>query len=307
MRDASPTPLYKARSKFPIKLNLHLSPHTKKAIRTGVYVGVIILAIIGFIFYNIAFSKQTIVEKHDSVKIDYTIWESDNRRDYNVLSPLFDGRIWIIMIPITENSTSGLILGLYNNLLNKELHYESDLIWLDKCIDQNRDSIDDITNKTALTFGNSSDQYFNTCLMIKFKILDIEKLPKSSLNPLSNPKVLLNIFFIILGSVFGIIIIKRVIKKLKIRVKNSARNFKLWLAKYGILFVSLVGVILLTLFITHRQIPLSDIVIIIKEYPFFWIYEGVFISLICIVFTLFFLFTFSTIRNKILKKQMIHN
>ncbi len=303
MRNTSPTILYKKPSKFPIKLNLHLTPQTKKVIRMGVYVGVIILVIIGFIFYNITFSKQIIVEKHDSVKIDYIIWESDSRKDYDVLNPLFDGRIWIMMIPVTENSTSGLILGLYNNLLNKEMHYESDLIWLDKCIDQNRDGIDDITNKTALTFGNSSDQYFNTCLMIKFKILDIEKISKSSLSPLLNPTVLLSITFFILGSVFGVIVLKKVIKKLRVRVRKSTRSYKSWFIKYGILFVSLVGLGFLTFYLMNSNIPLSHIDLIIEEYPYFWYYEIGFITLIYIVFSLLYLLVFSVIKSKIIKKQ----
>jgi len=100
---------------------------------------------------------------------------SDKYKDYNTPNPLFDDIIWIIVIPVTENSSSGLILGLYNNLLEKMKFYESDLIWLNKCIDQDRYGIDDITGDVALSYGNSTDQYFNTCLMIKFKVLDIQK------------------------------------------------------------------------------------------------------------------------------------
>ncbi|MBA7517400.1 hypothetical protein ES705_09453 [subsurface metagenome] len=122
------------------------------------------------------FNSQPIkIQKHDLVKIDYQMWESDKYKDYNILNPLFDDIIWITVIPITENSSSGLILGLYNNLLGKRKFYESDLIWVNKCIDQDRNGIDDITGDIALSYGNSTDQYFNTCLMIKFKVLDIQK------------------------------------------------------------------------------------------------------------------------------------
>ena len=69
-----------------------------------------------------------------------------------------------------------MILGLFNNIIGKELFYESDFIWLDNCIDQNRDGIDDFTGEPALTYGNITDQYFNTCLMIKFKIISIQKI-----------------------------------------------------------------------------------------------------------------------------------
>jgi len=103
------------------------------------------------------------------------VWVSNEDEDYNPLNPILDTTIWVTMIPITENSTSGLILGLYNNLIKKELYFESELIWLNRCIDQNRDGIDDFTGNLALTYGNSSDLYFNTCLMIQFKVLDILK------------------------------------------------------------------------------------------------------------------------------------
>ena len=78
------------------------------------------------------------------------------------------------------------MLGLYNNLLGKGLNYDSGLIWLNKCVDQDRNGIDDNTDQPALTYGNSSDMYFNTCLMIQFRVLDIQKygyLPPIELDP----------------------------------------------------------------------------------------------------------------------------
>jgi len=136
---------------------------------------VVVSVILGFIMSEIFNSQPIKIQKHDLVKIDYQMWESDKYKDYDILNPLFDDIIWITVIPITENSSSGLILGLYNNLLGKRKFYESDLIWVNKCIDQDRNGIDDITGDIALSYGNSTDQYFNTCLMIKFKVLDIQK------------------------------------------------------------------------------------------------------------------------------------
>lgn len=134
---------------------------------------IVISILIGFIMSEIFNSQPIKIQKHDLVKTEYQIWESDKYKDYDILNPLFDDIIWITVIPISENSSSGLILGLYNNILGKKKFYESDLIWLNKCIDQDRDGIDDITGDIALSYGNSTDQYFNTCLMIKFKVLDI--------------------------------------------------------------------------------------------------------------------------------------
>ncbi len=136
---------------------------------------VVVSVILGFTMSEIFNSQPIKIQKHDLVKIDYQMWESDKYRDHDILNPLFDDIIWITVIPITENSSSGLILGLYNNLVGKKKFYESELIWLDKCIDQDRNGIDDITGDVALSYGNSTDQYFNTCLMIKFKVLDIQK------------------------------------------------------------------------------------------------------------------------------------
>lgn len=134
--------------------------------------------IFGFILFesNISSPTENIVEKYDLVTIDYQMWESDNLKSYNPLNLLLDETIVVTVIPITDDKNNGLILGLFNNLVGKKLFYESDFIWLDNCVDQNRDGIDDIfDDKAALTYGNSTDQYFNMCLMIKFKILSIQK------------------------------------------------------------------------------------------------------------------------------------
>ena len=86
------------------------------------------------------------------------MYESDYTKSFDPLSPLIDEVIVITVIPITEDKFNGLILGLYNNLVGKEIFYENDFIWLDKCIDQNRDGVDDINaDKAALTYGNSTD------------------------------------------------------------------------------------------------------------------------------------------------------
>lgn len=101
------------------------------------------------------------------------MWESDYAQGYDPLNPLIDETIVVMIIPITEDKNNGLILGLFNNIIGKILFYESSYIWLERCIDQDRNGVDDITGEPALSYGNSSDQYFSMCLMIKFKILSI--------------------------------------------------------------------------------------------------------------------------------------
>jgi len=162
--------LAKKQKRFGISL-----PHKTKK---NITIFAVIVLFISLIFLGVSLSKpvQFLVEKYDLVTIDYRMWESDYAQDYDPFNPLIDETIVVTTIPITEDKNNGLILGLFNNIIGKKLFYESDFIWLDKCIDQNRDGIDDIiADKAALTYGNSTDQYFNTCLMIKFKILSIQK------------------------------------------------------------------------------------------------------------------------------------
>ena len=121
------------------------------------------------------FNSAFTVGKYDIVKIDYSVWESDQSLAYDLLHPLFDDVVLLNITPITENSEDGLILGLYNELLGKGLNYDSGLVWLNKCVDQDRNGIDDNTGQPALTYGNSSDMYFNTCLMLQFRVLEVQK------------------------------------------------------------------------------------------------------------------------------------
>lgn len=67
------------------------------------------------------------------------------------------------------------MLGLYNNLLCKKKYDESGLIWLKRCVDEDFDGVDDNTGDPALTYGHPEDLYFDKCLMIEFKTLDIIK------------------------------------------------------------------------------------------------------------------------------------
>ncbi|GAH89579.1 unnamed protein product, partial [marine sediment metagenome] len=143
--------------------------------RIVIIVSFIALITFGAVFGSMIFNSAFFVSKYDTVKIDYVVWESDQSHAYDALHPLFDDIVFLNITPITEASEDGLMLGLYNNLLGKGLNYDSGLIWLNKCVDQDRNGIDDNTGQLALTYGNSSDMYFNTCLMIQFRVLDIQK------------------------------------------------------------------------------------------------------------------------------------
>ena len=119
--------------------------------------------------------KPVVVENNDLVKIKYSVWVSDKYKNYDKENPYFDGQVWVTVISVVDAFPNGLMLGLYNNLLGKVKGFESELIWLNKCVDENVDGVDDITGEPALTYGKSNDLYFGFYLMIKFKVLDIEK------------------------------------------------------------------------------------------------------------------------------------
>jgi len=174
LSNKNPSTLFKKRLLKQKRYGISLPYKTKKTIK----VSTVIVLIIVLIFFGVFSSKssQTLIEKYDLVTLDYQMYESDYAKSFDPLSPLIDDVIVLTVIPMTEDDFNGLILGLYNNLIGKKIFYESDYIWLEKCVDQNRDGIDDIiADKAALTYGNSTDQYFNMCLMIKFKVLSIQK------------------------------------------------------------------------------------------------------------------------------------
>ena len=138
--------------------------------RTVVVGSIVILIVFGAVFGSMIFNSALTVGKYDTVKIDYIVWESDQAQAFDLIHPIFDDVVLLNVTPITENSEDGLILGLYNELLGKELNYDSGLVWLNKCVDQDRNGIDDNTGLPALSYGNSSDMYFNACLIFSFRL-----------------------------------------------------------------------------------------------------------------------------------------
>ena len=244
--------------------------------------------IIGFTLYG---NVPIVVEKNDSVKIDYSAWESDEQENYDILNPIIDKVVWVSMIPITENSSTGLILGLYNNLLGKKLLYESDIMWLNKCIDQDRDGLDDVTGKPALTYGNSTDQYFNTCLMIEFKVLDIEKAIKPDQFDNAKELIALILFItsVVIISILGITLAISLYKKYKEKKRHEpqlglriTRTKKSKLLKYGMLILMFFTIPLIILGLINLNFPLKDIEVLSSKYPLLVPFLVSFIVIACI-------------------------
>ena len=266
-----------------------------------ILVGVIVFAF----FYNNPVAIH--IQKYDTVEIQYTAWESDERKNYNELDPLYDDTIWVTMVPITENDTTGLILGLYDNLLGKGISFESGLLWLDKCIDQDRNGIDDLTGAVALSYGNSSDLYFNTPLMIEFKVLGIQK---ASLSP-PNSDLFNRIIQIVVG-VFVVILIGIVIFEsgLLVRTYRKARKIKLRnfpelkystkenILKYGLLALIIPLIALIVLFSVNIRVPLSDFNLLIEYFPSTLPIVVTLIVVLWILMVPLYLFFFKMIKRK---------
>ena len=112
-----------AESKVGSNLRTNIQFKKNRDLIKGILVIFTIIAVIfGLIIPGLIDSRPVTVGRNDNVLIDYKIWKTDKFGNYNPLNPEFDEKIWISMIPITENSSSGLILGLYNNLMEKELY-----------------------------------------------------------------------------------------------------------------------------------------------------------------------------------------
>ncbi|MBA7541793.1 hypothetical protein ES705_34109 [subsurface metagenome] len=291
------------------------SPQLKEKVLQKVKLTLPIAVIIIIIFVSISLflNIPTVnVEKYDSVKIDYTVWESDEAENYDALSPVADLVLWVTMIPITENDSIGLMLGLYNNMLGKKINFNSGLVWLNKCIDQNRDGIDDSTGQPALTYGNSTDQYFNTCLMIRFKILDIEKYsPSASLDPKKN--IVLYILGYIGVSIAGLLILilaffygHRYIQKRKLRPKlfiKRPTTKRLKLVKYGLLAALLPTIGVITMSIVNAVTPFSEILLSNKYNPFALPVVIGFIITVCVLSIPIYFVIFGYVHRKIQKKR----
>ena len=263
-----------------------------------------------FVSLIMIFSNDSrIVEKYDDVKIEYTVWVSNEDEDYNPLNPILDTTIWVTMIPITENSTSGLILGLYNNLVKKALHFESGLIWLNRCIDQNRDGIDDFTGNLALTYGNSSDLYFNTCLMIQFKVLDIQKGSGTPIDwsgliqffQILSDKFLfnINIMFpvLLLSSTILLTFMVDFISRHPIKIERRAVLRGVF--KYGLMIGVVYAIPYIIFGIVNLTLPPEELSLMKTRYNFFIPLIIFFIIISCITFIIIYLMLFRRKSRKL--------
>jgi len=260
---------------------------------------VIVFCLIFVLLIMIFSNDSRVVEKYDDVKIDYTVWVSNEDEDYNPLNPILDTTIWVIMIPITDNSSTGLILGLYNNLIKKELHFDSGLIWLNRCIDQNRDGIDDFTGNIALTYGNSSDLYFNTCLMIQFKVLDIQE-GSGSRTPIdwSGFIQFFQMLFpvLLLSSIILLTLIYFIYRR---PIKIEKRAVLKGVFKYGLMIGVVYAIPYIIFGIVNLTLPAEELSLLKNRYNFFIPLIIFFIIISCITFIIIYLMLFRRKSRKL--------
>ncbi len=139
---------------------------------------IIVSLVLGGIFIFISKAKIDSRPKqvgiNDSVKIRYVEWIAEEVGIYSEGSLMSDNVLWVTAISRVDHP-QGLILGLYNNLLGKFEGFESEKIWLDRCVDENLDGIDDNTGAPALSYGQNDYVFFNTSIMIQFEVITVEK------------------------------------------------------------------------------------------------------------------------------------
>lgn len=118
------------------------------------------------------------------------------------------------------------------------MHY----IWLNSCIDENLDGYDDLfRNKPALSFGKRSDKYYDTPLVIKFKVLEIQKsdgtIVSENSELMENIDALRLIFILIISAIF-------VIVSLYINKKSpDSEIFKKIMCIWAFIFFSIVALL----------------------------------------------------------------
>ncbi|TKJ20561.1 MAG: hypothetical protein CEE43_12085 [Promethearchaeota archaeon Loki_b32] len=282
----------------------------KKIIYT---VGVIFLIssiVIGFL--NLSTNPNT-VEKYDRVEIHYMMWEIEEDQTYDIFDPDLNSTDWVTMIPITENESSGLILGLFNNLLGKKLNYKSGLIWLNRCIDRDRNGIDDVTGSPALTYGKDSDDYYNTDLMIQFTIIDIEKdtiiqewFPDDNIilkTIFTVSQVIFNILYLNFPLIIIVLIMLGTEFLLRQPIKINLKALRKGIIKFGVMFGILCSIPFIVIGIINLTLTPEELNLLISRYDFFIPLIIFIIMISCISFIVIYLILYKTNERRIYRKK----
>ena len=139
-----------------------------------IFISLIIVIAILFVF---VFNDTGIkVEKYDNVLLDYDMY---TYTAYEKHSDPFSSQenVWLNVCSRYDDTCEGegLIVGFYDELIGRREGDIANFVFILKCIDKNMDGVDDFTGRAALSYGNTTDTYFNTDLILWFHIKDINK------------------------------------------------------------------------------------------------------------------------------------
>ena len=146
---------------------------------TAYYMAVVfisIVVVVAFLFIFIFNDEGIRVEKYDNVLLDYDIY---THASYQSHSDPFESHkdYWVNVCSRYDDACegNGLILGFYNELVGQKVGTILNYQFILKCIDNDMDGIDDYTDEPALSYGNTSDTYLNTDLILWFNIKELNK------------------------------------------------------------------------------------------------------------------------------------
>jgi len=120
------------------------------------------------------------IQDRSQAKLSYTMWEYRKGTEldpalYQTYVPIINETVWVDVFRRTkEYPDRGLVLGFYEPLLEHEKGYESDLVLLAPCLDEDLNGVDDETGGKAKSYGLPSDQFYNKSLVLTFKVLDVD-------------------------------------------------------------------------------------------------------------------------------------
>ncbi len=150
----------------------------------------IIVMVVVVVLVSNVFKQETVkrVGRHDLVQLNYEIYSLDqyNEHEYpeiketsewvNACSRYDSSCKYIEGVNGTKKlNNQSLILGFYNQLLNKK---EGDLVsskLIKACIDKDMDGKDDYSVEDALSYGFVNDTLYDKDIVLTFKILSIRK------------------------------------------------------------------------------------------------------------------------------------
>ncbi|MHA1293964.1 MAG: hypothetical protein ACTSQJ_15015 [Promethearchaeota archaeon] len=141
-----------------------------------IFIGVIVIIVVLFLFvFN---EEATRISDGDEVKLDYDVYTLDDYNN-NKDPTIHKTNKWVnVCSRYDDDCNNGLILGFYKELLGKK-EGDSSTVYLDACIDKDKDGDDDNTGDDAESYGFPDDELFDEDIVIWYKVIKINKTSSS--------------------------------------------------------------------------------------------------------------------------------